>query len=89
MKPCALHQDLAHLPRRGTLQGVRYSYRALQSAASALSYMHSPPPDGRWAWHNVGSIQEHKGMSEQEAHLWGAWLSGTSVYPQHLVLGLL
>lgn len=88
VKPCALHRGLAHLPRRGTLQGVRYSYRALLSADSGLSYGHSPLPDGRWAWHDVGSIGEHKGMSEQEAHLWGAWLSGTSVYPRHLVLHL-
>lgn len=52
--------------------------------------MHSPLPDGRWAWHNVGSIWEHKGMSEQEAHLWGAWLSWTwtAMSPQHLVLHL-
>lgn len=75
-------------PLEGTLQGVRYSCGALLSTACGLSYVHSPPPDGRWAWHDVGSIREHKRRSEQEAHLWGAWLSGTSLYPQPLVLHL-
>lgn len=44
-------------------------------------------------WWKVGLAQrglhrEHKRRSEQEAHLWGARLSGTALHPQHLVLHL-